>query len=90
MNEGLMSSITDEWATPQDLFDRLDDEFSFTLDVCADDWNFKCPTYFTKDIDGLSQPWTGVVWMNPPYGRTIRLWMAKALQEAGGGRRWFV
>lgn len=48
------SSATDEWATPQDLFDELDSEFSFELDVCALDSSAKCPTYFTPESDGLA------------------------------------
>lgn len=90
INSGLMSSNTDGWATPQNLFDELDKEFSFTLDVCASDWNYKCDNYFTINDDGLSQEWTGVCWMNPPYGRTIGKWMAKALESAGGGQLLFV
>ena len=81
ITEGLMSSKTDEWATPQLFFDEINAEFGFTLDVCADDWNHKCSRYFTRAEDGLSQRWDGVVWMNPPYGREIRSWMAKAVDS---------
>lgn len=79
------SSATDEWATPQDLFDSLNAEFGFTLDVCADDWNHKTEKYFTKEQDGLAQEWTGVCWMNPPYGREIGKWMAKAVDSFSSG-----
>lgn len=65
------SSATDQWATPQDFFDRLNRAFGFELDVCADDGNAKCPRFFTKEQDGLAQEWTGRCWMNPPYGREI-------------------
>jgi len=65
------SSATDVWATPQSLFDELNAEFGFTLDVCALRENAKCDRHFTPEVDGLSQAWTGVCWMNPPYGRTI-------------------
>ena len=51
MTKGLFSSNTDLWATPQDFFDKLNDEFHFTLDPCALPENHKCPTYFTPDID---------------------------------------
>lgn len=72
MNTGVMfSSVTDDWATPQDFFDKPDGEFHFTLDVCADKNNHKCEKYYTKEQDGLSQSWNGVVWCNPPYGREI-------------------
>ena len=48
-----------EWETPQALFDELDREFGFTLDVCATKENAKCEKYFTKEQDGLSQNWGG-------------------------------
>ena len=72
------SSATDLHATPQDFFDRLDAEFGFDLDVCASPENAKCTIYFTKEDDGLSRDWTGVVWLNPPYGREIGRWLRKA------------
>lgn len=57
------------WATPQALFDVLDEEFDFTLDAAADDSNHKCERYFTAETDGLAQSWAGeVVYCNPPYG----------------------
>ena len=79
------SSKTDLWETPQDFFDTLNAEFDFTLDVCATSENAKCDQFFTKEDDGLSQPWEGVCWMNPPYGREISKWMRKAYESAVGG-----
>lgn len=76
------SSATDLWATPQSLFDELNREFHFMLDVCAILENAKCPKFYSPAEDGLLQPWTGVCWMNPPYGRTIGLWVAKAYRAA--------
>jgi phage N-6-adenine-methyltransferase len=77
------SSATPEWSTPREFFDKLDAEFRFTLDPCCTEENRKCPRYFTAEVDGLSQPWAGErVYMNPPYGRTIGLWMRKAWQES--------
>ncbi len=72
------SSAKAEWETPQSLFDRLHTEFRFTLDVCALPSTAKCPNYYTPEDDGLAQPWHGVCWMNPPYGREIGEWMARA------------
>lgn len=85
ITSGLMSSATDDWGTPQALFDQLNGEFGFTLDVCASESNHKVANYFSKEDDGLAQEWTGTVWMNPPYGRTIGHWMRKAFESAGGG-----
>ena len=72
------SSKTDLWSTPQDLFDKLNVKYGFTLDVCATPKNAKCARFFTKKDDGLRQSWDGVCWMNPPYGREIGRWMQKA------------
>ena len=60
MNTDVMfSSNTDEWATPQDLFDQLDAEFHFDLDPCATAENHKCDMWFSQDDDGLSKSWGG-------------------------------
>ena len=90
MNTELMfSSRTDLWSTPQDLFNELNKEFNFDIDVCALPENAKCERYFSPQIDGLSQKWEGVCWCNPPYGREIGKWVEKAYNSAkfGGGSR---
>jgi phage N-6-adenine-methyltransferase len=79
------SSATDVYSTPQDLFDELHEEFGFTLDVCALPENAKCPSFYTPAENGLAQPWRGVCWMNPPYGRTIGQWMRKAAEAVKQG-----
>lgn len=82
MNTAVMfSSETDMWETPKRLFDELDKEFHFDLDVCAIPENAKCEQYFTPETDGLSQEWNGTVWCNPPYGREIGKWVKKAAQS---------
>jgi len=85
VNSGMMSSATEEWGTPQHFFDSLNEEFGFTLDVCATDGNAKCGRYFTKEDDGLLQDWEGACWMNPPYGRAIGHWMRKAYESSVNG-----
>lgn len=81
--KGVFSSQTDEWATPQWLFDELDAEFHFDLDPCATDENHKCAEYYTKADDGLTKNWEGrTVFCNPPYGRQIVKWVRKAYEEA--------
>lgn len=68
-----------DWETPQHIFDELDAEFKFTLDVCATPDNAKCERFFTPQEDGLRQDWTrDRCWMNPPYGREIVRWVRKA------------
>lgn len=78
-------SDTNEWPTPRALFDVLNAEFNFTLDVCATPANAKCARFYTKADDGLAQDWTGVCWMNPPFGHPIKLWMEKALRSSCHG-----
>jgi len=83
IGKALYTSNTDEWSTPQDVFDKLDREFGFTLDAAASKDNAKCKRYFDKEADGLKQSWAGeTVWCNPPYGRQIGAWMKKALAES--------
>ena len=107
-------SLSDEHGTPQPLFDRLNDEFHFDLDVCAtaphevlvnpsgfsqsplaaikpatmlDPGNAKCPIYFDKEADGLSQHWFGRVWMNPPFTKgQVGKWVEKLVHELVDGR----
>ena len=81
----IFSQATDEWATPQWLFDKLNEQFHFTLDVCANEDNAKCKTFFSKVQDGLQQQWDGVIWCNPPYGRQIKQWVKKASEAAASG-----
>ena len=84
MNEGMYSSNTDEWGTPQKLFDELNERFDFDVDVCANAENAKCRRYFSKEEDGLKQDWTQfkTCWMNPPYGRQIGSWIEKAYETS--------
>ncbi len=73
--------MSNRWSTPQEFFDTLNQEFSFDLDVCAEEWNHKCPRYFSPVEDGLAQAWAGTCWMNPPYGKEISQWVEKAYRE---------
>ena len=83
----MFSSESCEWATPQDFFDKLNEEFHFTLDPCADVLNHKCEKYYTKDQDGLRQDWSGeTVFCNPPYGRDVRKWVQKCFDEVYSGK----
>lgn len=80
------SSKTNEWSTPQDLFEKLNKEFLFTLDPCATPENAKCAKFYTAEDDGLKQSWDNErVFCNPPYGRQIKDWVKKASEVRGGG-----
>ena len=113
MNNDLMfSSKKDDWGTPQDLFDRLDKLYGFTLDAAANHENAKCNSYYTQsgffqkqngaeggkwihaNINGLTGQWNlggkltfggGWTWCNPPYGREVGKWVAKAWHEMKTG-----
>src|SRR6185503_2865752 len=91
------SSKSGPWETPQDFFDRLHEEFHFTTDVCAMPDTAKCLHYYTTaegmdfnvygraELDAFAHEWSGVCWMNPPYGRGIINWIRKAYSSARAG-----
>lgn len=77
------SSARSEWNTPPEiiqltlrLFDGVID-----LDPCSDaegdEANVPARTHYTERTNGLIPPWTGKVYMNPPYGRVIAAWVRK-------------
>ena len=73
--KGLMTSLSPHWATPKWLYDELDKEFHFDFDPCP----------LHSNQDGLNIVWGRSNFINPPYGREIGKWIAKAYQEARGG-----
>jgi site-specific DNA-methyltransferase (adenine-specific) len=84
--ETLFSSSRMDWETPQEFFDKLNEEFHFTLDPCASDLNHKCEKYYTAEQDGLQQDWSGEkVFCNPPYGRNVAKWVKKCYDETHTG-----
>jgi len=86
VHELLTSSASSEHPTPQWLVDQLAREFGkFDLDPAATAANAKAPRFYAEADDGLSQPWAGRIFLNPPYGRTIGLWLAKATQVGADG-----
>lgn len=85
-NELMFSSKSGKWDTPQDFFDKLNEEFHFSLDPCADDKNHKCKKYYTEEQDGLKQDWSGEsVFCNPPYGKEVKRWVEKCFTEVYAG-----
>jgi site-specific DNA-methyltransferase (adenine-specific) len=76
-------STNAEVRTPSGLFQQLDLEFHFTIDLAASAQNAKCTRYYDSKIDSLSQSWKGEVgFLNPPYGRKVGTWVKKAYQES--------
>lgn len=85
-NNGRYNGNGREWATPPEVFGPLDAEFAFTLDVCARAESAKVASFFTEADNGLEQDWgTERCWMNPPYGREVYAWTAKARASAAAG-----
>ena len=80
----LLSSNNMDWETPQDFFDKLNEEFHFDLDPCCHPSTAKCENYFTPKEDGLVQDWSRfkAAFVNPPYGRAIGRWVAKCYRES--------
>ena len=82
ISDVLFKKDSDEWETPEDLYQQLDDEFHFNLDPCCTDKNHKTVLYYTKKEDGLKQSWGGCrVWCNPPYSN-VKEWVKKAYHES--------
>lgn len=83
MNNQLFFSSNDQtWETPIQLFNKLNTEFNFTVDVCAGVFTFKCKNFYTETENGLEQDWSNdICWMNPPYDQCA-LWLKKAYEES--------
>lgn len=85
-NNGRYNGNGREWATPPEVFGPLNEEFEFTVDVCATPENAKVARYWTEADNGLLSDWSRErAWMNPPYGREVYAWTRKAREEAARG-----
>jgi phage N-6-adenine-methyltransferase len=78
--EGKFESNRQDWETPQDMFDAINDRFSFTRDVCASPTNKKCEVFFCEENSCLDKEWDGVNWMNPPF-KDMKKFVAKAYEQ---------
>lgn len=73
--------LTDDRGTDPQWFEAISQRFGgFTLDVAAASHNTKCERYYTREDDGLSKPWVGRIWCNPPYS-DCGAWVKKAWDE---------
>lgn len=74
---------TDEWLTPPEILEALG---PFDLDPAAPvkrPWNMAVE-HFTIEDDGLSKPWEGRVWLNPPYGPQTGTWLQRLADHGSG------
>lgn len=68
---------SDHWATPKELYDKLDAEFGFDFDPCP----------LQADFDGLSIEWGGVNFINPPYSQMLKkAFVIKAIEQSREGK----
>ena len=80
-----VNSLEVEWYTPPFIFQKLNTIFD--MDVCsAGSGKDYVPSFkkFTKQDDGLSQQWDGLVWCNPPYGTQTGAWLKKMKEHNNG------
>lgn len=88
---GLYTSLTPEWYTPDHILDRVIACLgAIDLDPCSNSSdptiaNVPAAAYWTAADDGLSRPWAGRVYMNPPYGTTIGRWVARLIAASACG-----
>ena len=70
------NALKDEWLTPPHIIAALGD---FDLDPCSPvnrPWD-TAKNHLTILDDGLSKPWSGRVWCNPPYGAEAAKWLSR-------------
>jgi hypothetical protein len=80
------SKFNDEWLTPPAILSALGSPDAFDLDPCSPGTR-PWPTakdHISLPVSGLAQPWSGNVWLNPPYGAQINQWMKKMAWHGSG------
>jgi len=77
------SSKTEEQYTPPEWWQRVIMVMGrIDVDPAADpDKRVLAQHHFTKNEDGLKQPWEGKVFLNPPFGRSVGTWFIKLKEE---------
>lgn len=61
---------SDQWATPWEFVRAMEAKYGpFDLDPAAQPHTAKASRFYTIEDDGLTQPWFGRVWLNPPYSK---------------------
>jgi site-specific DNA-methyltransferase (adenine-specific) len=85
ISKALYSSASDDWATPQALFDVLNKQFKFEADMAATKENAKCKEFYSDSLD-ITWDMTGWLWCNPPYSK-IKEFSLKAHDESMNGAK---
>ena len=84
-DRAIYSSNSTEWYTPHSILGKVSEALGgISLDPCSNSHetpNVPAEYHYTEEDDGLSQPWFGTVFMNPPYGRVIADWVIKLVDE---------
>lgn len=88
LNKALFSSERGDWQTPDHIVEAVKAFYggSIDLDPCTSPDNpVGAKLFYTKDDDGLVKEWPigAKVYINPPYGRAIGPWVAKAIHHPG-------
>ncbi len=73
----MFKSTHDNWSTPKEVYEKLDEEFLFNFDPC--------PLNESPDFDGLAVEWGSRTFVNPPYSN-IKAWCEKAFHESKKGK----
>lgn len=87
MSRGIHSrpsdGLSNDWLTPPGIVRALG---KFDLDPCAskDQFYVTAASMISPPRDGLAAEWKGRVWLNPPYGRQLRKWLAKMAEHDNG------
>ncbi|MCK9458739.1 MAG: phage N-6-adenine-methyltransferase [Proteobacteria bacterium] len=79
------NSVKQDWETPDELFNKLDEEFHFNWDLAASESNKKCDLFYSETDNALIQEWKGSCWLNPPYGDKngkLKDWVIKSYKES--------
>lgn len=75
---------SDDYYTPKWIFDALGVHFDLDVASPPDGPPFTpCDRYYTQADDGLVQPWSGLVWMNPPYSKPAP-WVDRFIAHGNG------
>lgn len=76
---------TVSWYTPPSIFELLNLEFD--IDVCSPKggvpW-IPAKRHYSIEDDGLTSPWIGKIWCNPPYGKETPRWLKKMNEHRNG------